>query len=69
MLLWIPGAQETEEESNELIAKVTAANGAVLDFCAGDLALDDCLQIVEHCGADVDRYIADLAETLTFVEA
>lgn len=60
MLLWLP----TTIAREELIEQVTAANGAILDFCAGDQSLDDTLQIIEHYGANVDAYRQSLAEDL-----
>ena len=60
MLLWIPVDPESPQESDELISDVTAANGAVLDFCDGIITLDQTLEIVDDCGADIDRYLADL---------
>lgn len=64
MLLWIPGNSESIEESDDLNAKVTAANGAVLDFCDGDIPLDVLLQVIEHYGGNVDNYRADLLESI-----
>ncbi|MBE9191404.1 hypothetical protein IQ230_13820 [Gloeocapsopsis crepidinum LEGE 06123] len=56
MLLWIPVGQESQDENNDLIQKVTQANGAVLDFCDGIISLDETFQIAEYYGADVDDY-------------
>lgn len=67
MLLWIPNSQECPQESDELIQQVTAANGAVMDFCDGIITLETTLEIVSDCGADVDRYIADLDESIRFL--
>jgi len=60
MLLWLPITIAREE----LIEQVTAANGAILDFCNGDQSLDDTLEIIEHYGANVDAYRHSLAEDL-----
>lgn len=64
MLLWIPGQQESIDESDDLTRKVTAANGAVLDFCDRLITLDDLFQTIEYYGASVDDYRINFAETL-----
>lgn len=64
LLLWIPADSESEAESTELNKSVTAANGAVIDFCDGIISLDDTLQCIEYYGADVDEYLEDLGETV-----
>lgn len=64
MLLWIPGTSESLEESDDLNSKVTAANGAVIDFCDRQISLDELLQIVEFYGGNVDNYRADLLESI-----
>lgn len=64
MFLWIPASSESEEESDELNQKVTASNGAILDFCDCLISLDEMLQSIEHYGADVNEYLEDLAETV-----
>lgn len=64
MLLWIPANCSSEEESDELNQKVTASNGAILDFCDCLISLDEMLQSIEYYGADVDDYLEDLAETV-----
>jgi hypothetical protein len=69
MLLWIPVHRESPEESDELIQKVTVANGAVLDFCDGFLAFSEMIEIVDDCGAQTDRYLADLDESIRFLGA
>lgn len=65
MLLWIPSDSESIEESDDLNAKVTAANGAVIDFCDRLITLDDLFQTVEYYEADVDEYRALLSDTLS----
>lgn len=65
MLLWIPGQQESIEESDDLNAKVTAANGAVIDFCDRLITLDDLFQTIDYYGASVDEYRLDLSDTLS----
>lgn len=69
MLLWIPVSRECPEESDDLIQQVMTANGAVLDFCEGYLSLDETLQIVSDCNADVDDYIENLAQTISWFGA
>lgn len=65
MLLWLPNTSELEpEETRDLIQKVTLANGAILDFCDGEVPFDDTLEIIEFYGADVDEYRSSIAETL-----
>lgn len=65
MLLWIPIVRECPEESDDLIQQVTTANGAVIDFCDGYLSLDETLQVISDCDADVDDYIENLARTIS----
>jgi len=60
MLLWIPGQQESTEESNDLIEKVTESNRAILDFLDSEISFDDMLQIIEYYGASVDDYRSTL---------
>ncbi len=64
MLLWIPVNQESPEETDELIQKVTLANDAVLDFSEGIISLDDTFQAVEYYGADIDNYRENLVESI-----
>ena len=59
MLLWLPSSMLTEQPS--LIEEVTAANGAILDFCDGELSFADTLEAIEYYGANVDQYRAGLA--------
>ncbi|WP_009632444.1 hypothetical protein [Synechocystis sp. PCC 7509] len=61
MLLWLPSSMSFEES---LIEEVTAANGAIIDFCDGELSFADTLEAIEYYGADVDEYRAGLAEDL-----
>lgn len=56
MLLWIPGQQESTEETNELITKVTESNRAVINFIDSEISFDDMLQIIDYYGASVDDY-------------
>ena len=60
MLLWIPGIQESTEETSDLIVKVTEANRAVIDFLDAEISFDDMLEIVDYYGANVDDYRATL---------
>ncbi len=62
MLLWLPSSMLDEQPL--LIEEVTAANGAILDFCDGELSFQDTLEAIEYYGADVDQYRAGLAEDL-----
>lgn len=62
MLLWLPSSMLTEQSS--LIEEVTAANGAILDFCDGELSFADTLEAIEYYGANVDQYRASLADDL-----
>ena len=64
MLLWIPGLQESVEESDDLNQKVTAANGAVLDYWDGLMQLDELLQVIEFYGGSVDNYRSNLLDTI-----
>ncbi len=59
MLLWLPYSMLTEQPS--LIEEVTAANGAILDFCDGELSFNDTLEVIDFYGANVDQYRAGLA--------
>lgn len=59
MLLWIPTYLIDEDDS--LIEKVTSANGAILDFCDGELSFADTLETIEYYGANVDEYRSGLA--------
>lgn len=67
MLLWVPVTAECPQESDELIEKVTTANGAVIDFCDGIIGLEYSLEIISDCGANVDRYLAALDSSLRFL--
>lgn len=69
MLLWVPGQQESPEETDDLIQKVTLANDAVLDFADGIITLDDTYQRIEHYGADVDKYRENLIEIVRISSA
>lgn len=69
MLLWIPNNMESQEESDDLIQLVTVANGAVLDFCDGVSPLEEMLEIIFDCGADVDEYLADLDSSIRAIGA
>lgn len=62
MLLWLPSSMLDEQPL--LIEEVTAANGAILDFCDGELSFADTLETIEYYGANVDQYRAGLAEDL-----
>lgn len=64
MLLWIPNTPESPEESDDLIQLVTLANGAVLDFCDNVARLEETLEIIFDCGADVDEYLAVLDDLI-----
>lgn len=65
MLLWVPIHPEiVEEETNDLIQKVTAANNAVLNFAEGIITLEDTFQVIEHYGANIDEYRNILDENL-----
>ena len=59
MLLWLPSSMLNEQES--LIEEVTYANGAILDFCDGELSFADTLETIEYYGANVDEYRSGLA--------
>lgn len=59
MLLWLPASSCDEDDS--LIEKVTLANGAILDFCDGEINLADTLETIEYYGANVDEYRSGLA--------
>ncbi len=69
MLLWVPVSRECPEESDELIQQVTIANGAVMDFCDGIITLEDAFDVIHDNGADIDAYIADLAQTISAIGA
>lgn len=62
MLLWLPASMLTEQPS--IISEVTAANGAILDFCDGELSFADTLETIEYYGANVDQYRGALADDL-----
>ena len=62
MLLWLPSSMLNEQES--LISEVTYANGAILDFCDGELSFADTLETIEYYGANVDQYRTVLASDL-----
>jgi hypothetical protein len=62
MLLWLPSSRLDEQPL--LIEEVTAANGAILDFCNGELSFADTLEAIEYYGASVDQYREGLAEDL-----
>ena len=62
MLLWLPSSMLNEQES--LIEEVTYANGAILDFCDGELSFADTLETIEYYGANVDEYRTVLASDL-----
>ncbi len=62
MLLWLPSSMLTEQPS--LIKEVTAANGAILDFCDGKLSFADTLEAIEYYGANVDQYRASMVDDL-----
>ncbi len=62
MLLWLPSSMLDEQPL--LIEEVTAANGAILDFCDGELSFADTLETIEYYGANVDQYRAVLASDL-----
>ena len=64
LFLWIPNTPKCPEESDALIQLVTVANGAVLDFCDGVSPLEETLEIISDCGADVDEYLADLDSSI-----
>lgn len=65
MLLWIPGSQDSLDESDDLNQKVTAANKAVLDFCDLEISFDELLQIIGHYGGSIDNYRACIEESIT----
>ena len=62
MLLWLPASMLDEQPGR--IEEVTAANGAILDFCDGELSFADTLEAIEYYGANVDEYRASLADDL-----
>ncbi len=62
MLLWLPASMLDEQPL--LIEEVTAANGAILDFCDGELSFADTLEAIEYYGANVDQYRAGLEADL-----
>lgn len=62
MLLWLPSSMLDEQPL--LIEEVTAANGAILDFCDGELSFTDTLEAIEYYGANVDQYRTVLADDL-----
>lgn len=62
MLLWLPASMLTEQPG--CIEEVTAANGAILDFCDGELSFADTLETIEYYGANVDQYRASVADDL-----
>ena len=62
MLLWLPSSMLDEQPL--LIKEVTAANGAILDFCDGELSFADTLETIEYYGANVDQYRTVLASDL-----
>ncbi|MGL4618343.1 MAG: hypothetical protein ACRCZS_04700 [Chroococcidiopsis sp.] len=68
MLLWLPTSMPNDGKPS-LIEEVTAANGAILDFCDGHQNFDDTLEIIEHYGANVDAYRHSLAEDLRILGA
>jgi len=65
MFLWIPNFSESQSELDNSIQKVTLANGAILDFCDNVISLEETLEIIFDCGADVDEYLAQLDRTVT----
>ncbi len=58
MLLWLPVSLIEDDKS---IEEVTYANGAILDFCDGELSFADTLETIEYYGANVDEYRSGLA--------
>ena len=58
MLLWLPVSSIEDDKS---IEEVTLANGAILDFCDGEINLADTLETIEYYGANVDEYRSGLA--------
>lgn len=62
MLLWLPYSMLDEQPL--LIEEVTYANGAILDFCDGELSFADTLEAIEYYGTNVDQYRAGLEEDL-----
>jgi len=64
MLLWLPASSIALEQEPLLIEQVTAANGAIIDFCDGDQSFGDMLETIEYYGANVDAYRHSLAEDL-----
>ncbi len=62
MFLWLPTNIETEEESEQLIERVTLANDAVIDFCEGNRTFSDSLEIISACNIDIDNYLDTLSE-------
>ena len=58
MLLGLPVSLIEDDKS---IEEVTYANGAILDFCDGELSFADTLETIEYYGANVDEYGSGLA--------
>ena len=70
MLLWLPvSPDDPVGDRAQQIQNVTAANGAILDFCFGEISLSDAFEIINHYGANVDEYRAGLDEDLRFLGA
>ena len=63
MLLWLPTSPEANQNES-LIEKVSLANRAILDFCNGEISLENALEAIEYYGANVDIYRDNLDECL-----
>ncbi|PSB27470.1 hypothetical protein [Chlorogloea sp. CCALA 695] len=66
MLLWLPVSLTSDDKS---IEEVTLANGAILDFCDGELSFADTLETIEYYGANVDEYRSGLATDVKLLGA
>lgn len=58
-MLWLPSYMV---EDDEAVANVTQANGLIIDFCDGDIPLEQVLDELQTIGMSADDY----RETLDF---
>jgi hypothetical protein len=51
-------------EDDEAVADVTKANGLILDFCDGEISLEQIVDEFSDLGVHTDTYLDDLDLTL-----
>lgn len=61
-MLWLPS--HMVEDDPEAVETVTSANGIILDFCDGNISLEQVLDELNDHHVDMDDYLDNFEQSL-----